>query len=47
MAVQWQARTPGIESPPRIATPCPIPELTPLIDGAAQRHQVEPNSFAA
>ena len=26
---------------PSIARPCPVPELTPLIEGAAKRHQVE------
>ena len=45
MAVQWQARSqamsPGIEAPAADCDPVADVELTPLIDRAAQQHQVD------
>jgi soluble lytic murein transglycosylase-like protein len=46
MAVPWMLATPRIEATPGIGAedcdPIADPELTPLIDSAAQQHQVEP-----
>ncbi len=41
MAARWQAALPGIEAPAADCDAVPVPELTPLIEGAARRHQVE------
>lgn len=42
MATQWQAALPGIQAPLADCDAVPDPELAPLIDAAAKRHQVEP-----
>jgi soluble lytic murein transglycosylase-like protein len=42
MAAQWRAASPEIDSPAADCDTVPVPELTPLIEGAAKRHQVEP-----
>jgi soluble lytic murein transglycosylase-like protein len=42
MAAQWRAPSPEIDSPAADCDTVPVPELTPLIEGAAKRHQVEP-----
>ena len=42
MAVQWQLAAPGIEPSAADCAPVADLELTPLIDGAAKEHQVEP-----
>lgn len=42
MAMEWQLATPGSEAPAADCDPIADPELVPLIDRAAQQHQVEP-----
>ncbi len=41
MAIQWRAATPGIEVPASDCDPIADVELTPLIDRAAQQHQLD------